>query len=69
MKIKHKGYFVLCIIDILLSCISLVKGCLIDGRTERIFNVLLLGFFAVFFFIRSVGLDELAKHFGWDKED
>lgn len=39
MKIKHKGYFVLCIIDILLSCIGLVKGCLIDGRTERIFNL------------------------------
>lgn len=57
LKIKYPCWFVLGVIDALLSFLILIL-CIRDNRPEKIFDVVIMMFFSVFFFMRSSPLNK-----------
>lgn len=79
MRIKNKALLVLSIIDGILAIVIFVM-CIIDKRPSKLFNAFLMLFFSIYFFQLSIEtkkqrkkreeeLKQLAKLYGWDKEE
>ena len=79
MRIKNRASLVLSIIDATLAIIIFVM-CIVDKRYSKLFDGFLMLFFSIYFFQLSIEtkkqrkkreeeLRQMAKLYGWDKED